>query len=60
MLSLDISPSFETIQHIHLTLEQFSTENGTMTPTMKLKRGDAYNKYKKEIDALYALGGPKL
>ena len=41
-------------------MEPFSTDNGTMTPTMKIRRKDAHKKYKAEIDALYALGEPKL
>lgn len=39
-------------------MDAFTVENGTMTPTMKLRRKDAYNKYKTELDALYALGDP--
>jgi len=27
-----------------------------LTPTFKVKRRDAYNKFKDELDALYALG----
>ncbi|EAU93249.2 long-chain acyl-CoA synthetase [Coprinopsis cinerea okayama7 len=49
---------FEMVKRLHLTLEPFSIEDGTLTPTMKLRRKDAYNKYKTEIDALYALGEP--
>jgi long-chain acyl-CoA synthetase len=53
-------PRFETIKRLHLTLELFSTDNGTMTPTMKIRRKDAYKLYKTELDGLYALGEPKL
>ncbi|KAG6832688.1 hypothetical protein H0H92_012260 [Tricholoma furcatifolium] len=49
---------FETIKRIHLTLDAFTIENGTMTPTMKIRRKDAYNKFKSELDGLYALGEP--
>ncbi|KAF9458659.1 hypothetical protein BDZ94DRAFT_1270171 [Collybia nuda] len=49
---------FEMIKRIHLTLDQFTVENGTMTPTMKIRRKDAYNMYKTELDNLYALGEP--
>jgi long-chain acyl-CoA synthetase len=42
-------------------MDPFTIEDGTLTPTLKLKRKDAYNKFKKELDALYALGeAPKL
>jgi len=39
-------------------MNAFSVDNNTLTPTMKIRRKDAYNMYKKEIDALYALGQP--
>lgn len=44
---------FEMIKKIHLTMELFSIENDTLTPTLKLKRKDAYNLYKRELDGLY-------
>ncbi|KAG5645915.1 hypothetical protein DXG03_005062 [Asterophora parasitica] len=49
---------FETIRRIHLSPEPFSVEDGTMTPTMKIRRKDAYNKFKAELDHLYTLGEP--
>jgi len=49
---------FEMVKRLHLNLELFSIENGTLTPTMKIRRKDAYVKYKAELDALYALGEP--
>ncbi|KAI0079971.1 acetyl-CoA synthetase-like protein [Panus rudis PR-1116 ss-1] len=51
---------FERIKRIHITLEPFTVENGCLTPTLKIRRKDAYNKYKTELDGLYALGEPKL
>ncbi|KAG6874279.1 hypothetical protein C0995_001504 [Termitomyces sp. Mi166 len=48
----------ETIKKIHLSLDGFSVEDGTLTPTMKIRRKDAYNKFKRELDKLYALGEP--
>ncbi|KAJ8519883.1 hypothetical protein ONZ45_g3204 [Pleurotus djamor] len=51
---------FETIKRFHLTMDPFSVEEGTLTPTFKLKRRDAYAKFKAQIDALYALGDTKL
>lgn len=44
------------VKRIHLSLDAFTVENGTLTPTMKIRRKDAYNKYKSELDRLYALG----
>ncbi|TFK76601.1 acetyl-CoA synthetase-like protein [Pluteus cervinus] len=49
---------FETVKRLHLSMVPFSVETSTMTPTMKIRRMDAYNFYKTEIDALYALGEP--
>ncbi|KAG8905292.1 hypothetical protein FRB99_000265 [Tulasnella sp. 403] len=44
---------FEVVKAIHLTLDQFTVENGTLTPTFKIRRRDAYAMHKAEIDALY-------
>jgi long-chain acyl-CoA synthetase len=49
---------FETIKRVHITLDPFTVENGTMTPTLKIRRKDAYAKYKADLDSLYALGEP--
>jgi long-chain acyl-CoA synthetase len=46
------------IKRVHITLDPFTVENGTMTPTMKIRRKDVYNKYKQELDGLYSLGEP--
>jgi len=51
---------FEMVKRIHLSMNPFSVENNTLTPTMKLRRKDAYKLYKAELDALYALGEPQL
>ncbi|KAJ7492913.1 hypothetical protein B0H11DRAFT_2396137 [Mycena galericulata] len=47
---------FESLKRIHVSLDAFSVEDGTMTPTFKVRRKDAYNKFKTQLDALYALG----
>jgi len=49
---------FECLKRIHVALDPFTVEDGTLTPTLKIKRKDAYNKFKRELDALYALGEP--
>lgn len=49
---------FETVKRVHLTMIPFSIEANTLTPTMKIRRRDAYNAHKAAIDALYALGEP--
>ncbi|EJT98400.1 long-chain-fatty-acid-CoA ligase [Dacryopinax primogenitus] len=50
---------FEIVKRIHISLEPFTIDNGILTATLKLKRREAYKRYRKEIDALYALGSPK-
>ncbi|KAH0830405.1 hypothetical protein J3R83DRAFT_1799 [Lanmaoa asiatica] len=47
---------FEFVKRVHLSMDPFSVEENTLTPTFKLRRKDAYAKYKAELDALYALG----
>jgi len=47
------------VKRIHLSLDPFSVEEGTLTPTMKIRRKDAYSKYKQELDGLYAFGEPR-
>ncbi|KAH9851919.1 acetyl-CoA synthetase-like protein [Lenzites betulinus] len=49
---------FEQLRRIHLTLEALTTENGCLTPTLKIRRKEAYEHFKAPIDALYALGEP--
>ncbi|KAI6150965.1 long-chain-fatty-acid-CoA ligase [Pisolithus tinctorius] len=49
---------FEFIKRIHVTMDPFTIEENTLTPTLKLRRRDAYAKFKRELDALYALGEP--
>jgi long-chain acyl-CoA synthetase len=43
------------VRRIHWT----TTPITTLTPTLKVKRKETYNMFKKEIDALYALGEVK-
>ncbi|CDO70861.1 hypothetical protein BN946_scf184801.g54 [Trametes cinnabarina] len=49
---------FEKIKRLHLTLNGFTVENNCLTPTLKIRRKDAYEKFKQQIDALYALPEP--
>ncbi|KZO99388.1 acetyl-CoA synthetase-like protein [Calocera viscosa TUFC12733] len=49
---------FEKVKRVWLTMEPFSIDNGILTATFKVKRIAALAKYRKEIDALYALGEP--
>ncbi|TFY65500.1 hypothetical protein EVG20_g5564 [Dentipellis fragilis] len=47
---------FEMVKRIHVTMDPFSVEDNTMTPTLKIRRKDAYQKHKAALDALYQLG----
>jgi len=49
---------FETIKRVHLSMKPFSIDTNTLTPTMKIRRKEAYYFHKAAIDALYALGEP--
>jgi len=49
---------FEQLRRIHLSLDPFSVADNTLTPTLKLRRRDAYTKYKAALDALYELPDP--
>ncbi|TBU65954.1 acetyl-CoA synthetase-like protein [Dichomitus squalens] len=49
---------FEQLKRIHLTLQAFTTENGCLTPTLKIRRKETYEFFKGPLDALYALGEP--
>lgn len=44
----------QKIQKFKILREDFSIENGTMTPTMKLKRSVIVNKYNDIINSMYA------
>jgi long-chain acyl-CoA synthetase len=45
---------FERIERFALVAEDFTTENGLLTPTLKLKRRVACQQYAPQIEALYA------
>ncbi|KAF9228645.1 long-chain-fatty-acid-CoA ligase [Gyrodon lividus] len=49
---------FEFVKRIYLSMDPFTIDDNTLTPTLKLRRKDAYAKFKTELDGLYALGEP--
>ncbi|XP_051716136.1 long-chain-fatty-acid--CoA ligase 1b [Ctenopharyngodon idella] len=46
--------SFEQVKDIALHTEMFSIQNGLLTPTLKAKRADLRNYFRKQIDELYS------
>jgi long-chain acyl-CoA synthetase len=51
-LSKDIK-GYERVQDFVLCGEDFTTENGMLTPTLKVKRRVVFERYGKDLDALY-------
>ncbi len=45
---------YEVPRRLLLVREDFSTDNGLLTPTMKLKRGEILRRYREPIERLYA------
>jgi long-chain acyl-CoA synthetase len=45
--------SFERVKKIVLSAEDFTTQNGLLTPSMKVKRREVWLKYGPKIEALY-------
>jgi len=45
---------FEKLKRVLLVPEEFTAENGALTPTMKLRRRVVEERYRKQIDELYA------
>lgn len=45
---------FERVKAVFLDPEQWSVDNGLMTPSFKLKRNQLQKHYQAEIDRMYA------
>jgi long-chain acyl-CoA synthetase len=45
---------YESIKRVCVVADEWSVEDGTMTPSMKLKRRVVNERYAKEISAFYA------
>jgi long-chain acyl-CoA synthetase len=45
---------FEKVRKFVLVTEEFSTANGLLTPTMKVRRSQVRAAYHAQLDALYA------
>jgi long-chain acyl-CoA synthetase len=48
-------PHYKQIRGFHISSEAFTIENGMLTANGKLKREAIYNRYQREIEALYAV-----
>ena len=46
-------PPYSTIKYFALVPKDFSISGGELTPTLKLKRKEIYNKYKAIVDEMY-------
>ncbi|XP_010773916.1 long-chain-fatty-acid--CoA ligase 5 isoform X2 [Notothenia coriiceps] len=46
--------SFEQVKDVYLHSEQFTIENGLLTPTLKAKRAELKNLFQPQIEKLYA------
>jgi long-chain acyl-CoA synthetase len=46
--------NFESMKRLYVVPEEWSVEDGTLTPSMKLKRRVVEKKYASEIGELYA------
>ena len=47
-------PGYAQVRRIAIFDEKWTVENGLMTPTLKLRRNAILERFKKEVDALYA------
>ena len=47
-------PGYARIRRVHAMLEEWTVEDGLLTPTLKMKRDTILEKYKDQVDALYA------
>ncbi len=46
-------PGYARIRHLARLAEPWTVENGLMTPTLKLRRGEIERRYAREIEAMY-------
>ena len=44
---------YETIKNFHICHEEFTIDGGLLTPSLKVKKKVAMERYKVEIDAMY-------
>ncbi|MEW6414956.1 MAG: long-chain fatty acid--CoA ligase [Pseudomonadota bacterium] len=47
-------PGYAQVRRLHLELKPWTVDDGLLTPTLKLKRREVLERYRAEIEALYA------
>ncbi len=47
-------PGYAKIRRVTLTLEAWSVDNGLLTPTLKVKRGEVLRRYAGQVERMYA------
>jgi long-chain acyl-CoA synthetase len=47
-------PSYARVRQVWLSLDPWTTDNGLITPTMKLRRRQLEQRFVREIDGMYA------
>jgi long-subunit acyl-CoA synthetase (AMP-forming) len=45
---------FEKLKRVLLVADEFTADNGSLTPTLKLRRRVVEDRYRRQIDDLYA------
>jgi len=55
--SLGDFPGYAKIRRASLMLEPWSVDNGLLTPTLKVKRGEVIKYYRDRVERMYALDG---
>jgi len=47
-------PGYALIRRLHAELKPWTVDNGLLTPTLKLKRDQVLDRYRAEVEAMYA------
>lgn len=50
---LSAFPGYAQVRRVHATLDEWSVDNGLLTPTLKIRRGALLEKYRAAIESMY-------
>ena len=50
-------PGYEQIRDLRLLVEEFTQENGLLTPTLKVKRKEVERRFAQLVDEMYSRAG---